>query len=291
MGDNNVYTNLMAARNLTVAADAAVRHPKRAAELRVDEEEIASWRDAAAAMVIPFDADLNITPQCEGFTRYRKWDFAATQPGDYPLLLHYHNYLLYSSQVIKQADLVFALYTCGDRFDPEQKARDFDYYEAITVRDSSLSAAIQAIVAAEVGHLELAYDYLTETALTDLRDHALNTRDGLHLAALAGTWLAAVAGFGGMRDHGKTLSFAPRLPSRLTRLSFGLLYRGRRLRVHIRGDAAQYELLDGKPLEILHHGENLKVTADSPQTRPLPPTPQRPAPQPPPGRSPNPGHG
>ena len=94
-----------------------------------------------------------------------------------------------------------------------------------------------------------------------------------------------------MRDHGKTLSFAPRLPSRLTRLSFGLLYRGRRLRVDIRGDAAQYELLDGKPLEILHHGESLTVTADSPQARPLPPTPQRPAPHQPPGRSPNLGHG
>ena len=290
LGDNNVYTNLMAARNLTVAADVAVRHPKQSAELGVDEEEIASWRDAAL-MVIPFDAELNVTPQCEGFTRYRKWDFAATQPNDYPLLLHYHNYLLYSSQVVKQADLVFALYTCGDRFDPEQKARDFDYYEGITVRDSSLSAAIQAIVAAEVGHVELAYDYLTETAFTDLRDHALNTRDGLHLAALAGAWLAAVAGFGGMRDHGKTLSFAPRLPSRLTRLSFGLLYRGLRLRVDIAGDAAQYELLDGKPLEILHHGENVTVTADSPQARPLPPIPQRPAPHQPPGRSPNLGHG
>ncbi len=291
MGDNNVYTNLMAARNLTVAADVAVRHPKRAAELRVDEEEIASWRDAAAAMEIPFDAELNVTPQSEGFTRYRKWDFTRTQPDDYPLLLHYHNYLLYSSQVVKQADLVFALYTCGDRFDPEQKARDFDYYEGITVRDSSLSAAIQAIVAAEVGHVELAYDYLTETAFTDLRDHALNTRDGLHLAALAGAWLAAVAGFGGMRDHGKTLSFAPRLPSRLTRLSFGLLYRGRRLRVDIAGDAAQNELLDGKPLEILHHGESVTVTADSPQARPLPPIPQRPAPHQPPGRSPNLGQG
>ena len=277
----------MAARNLTVAAEAAVRHPKRAAELGVEEEEVASWRDAAAAMVIPFDADLNITPQCEGFTRYRKWDFAATPPEGYPLLLHYHNYLLYSSQVVKQADLVFALYLCGDRFDPEQKARDFDYYEGITVRDSSLSASIQAIVAAEVGHLDLAYDYLNETAFTDLRDLAHNTRDGLHIAALAGAWLAAVAGFGGMRDHGKILSFAPRLPSRLTQLSFGLLYRGRRLRVGIRCDAAQYELLEGKPLVILHHGERLTVTTGSCQTRPLPPMAQHPAPQPPPGRAPS----
>ena len=286
LGDNNVYTNLMAARNLVTAADVAIRHPMRAAELGVNEEEIAGWRDAAAAMVVPFDAELNVTPQCEGFTRLRKWDFTKTQPNDYPLLLHYHNYMLYSSQVVKQADLVFALYTCGDRFDAEQKARDFAYYESITVRDSSLSAAIQAIVAAEVGHPELAYDYLNETAFTDLRDLASNTRDGLHLAALAGTWLAAVAGFGGMRDHGETLSFAPRLPSRLTRLRFGLLYRGQPLRVDIRPHTAQYELLDGKPFEILHYGEPVTVTANSPESRPLPSTAQRAAPHPPLGRSP-----
>jgi alpha,alpha-trehalose phosphorylase len=291
LGDNNVYTNVMAARNLLVAADVAVRHPKRAAELGVNEEEIASWRDAADAMVIPSDPDVQVTPQCEGFTRFRKWNFKTTQPDDYPLLMHYHNYTLYSSQVVKQADLVFALYAGGDRFDAEQKARDFDYYESITVRDSSLSAAIQAIVAAEVGHLDLAYDYLGETAFIDLRDLALNTRDGVHLAALSGSWLAAVAGFGGMRDYGKALSFAPRLPSQLTGLSFGLIYRGRPLRVNIRSREAQYELLDGKPLEILHHGENVTVTVGSPQTRPLPPLPQRPAPQPPPGRSPSRGQG
>jgi alpha,alpha-trehalose phosphorylase len=276
----------MAARNLVTAADVAIRHPGRAAELGANEEEIAGWRDAAASMVVPFDAKLNVTAQCEGFTQLRKWDFAKTQPNDYPLLLHYHNYMLYSSQVVKQADLVFALYMCGDRFDPEQKARDFDYYESITVRDSSLSAAIQAIVAAEVGRLELAYDYLIETAFTDLRDLAFNTRDGLHLAALAGAWLAAVAGFGGMRDHGETLSFAPRLPSRLTRLRFGLLYHGQPLRVDIRPHTAKYELLDGKPLEILHYGEPITVTVNCPETRPLPPTAQQVAPQSPPGRSP-----
>jgi alpha,alpha-trehalose phosphorylase len=284
--DNNVYTNLMAARNLAVAANVAVRHPTQAAELGVDDEEIASWRDAADAIVIPVDPDLKVTPQCEGFTRYRKWDFEATSPDEYPLLLHFHNYLLYSSQVVKQADLVFALYLCGDRFDSEQKTRDFEYYERITVRDSSLSAAIQAIVGAEVGHLELAYDYFRETAFIDLRDLAFNTRNGVHLAALAGTWLAAVAGFGGMRDHGETLSFAPRLPSRLAGLSFGLLYRGRRLRVDVRADAAHYELHDGEPLELLHHGERLTVAAGSPQTRPLPPAATRPAPRTPPGRSP-----
>jgi alpha,alpha-trehalose phosphorylase len=188
--------------------------------------------------------------------------------------------------VVKQADLVFALYACGDCFTTEQKARDFAYYERITVRDSSLSAAIQAIVAAEVGQLELAYDYFGETAFIDLRDLAFNTKDGVHLASLAGTWLVAVAGFGGMRDHGDTLAFAPRLPPKLSRLGFRLLYRGRRLRVEVHQDTADYELLAGEPLEIRHHDEPLTVHPGATETRALPPSP-RPAPvTPPPRRSP-----
>jgi alpha,alpha-trehalose phosphorylase len=284
--NNNVYTNLMAARNLRAAADLAVRHARRAAELDIDQEEIASWRDAADAMVVPFDADLGVTAQSEAFTRYRHWDFETTPPDDYPLLLHFPYYLLYSSQVVKQADLVFALYACGDHFDDEQKARDFDYYERITVRDSSLSASVQAIVAAEVGHLELAYDYFGETAFIDLRDLAFNTRDGLHLASLAGTWLVAVAGFGGMRDHGETLAFAPRLPSRLTRLTFRLIYRGRRMRIDVDPERARYELLDGDALGLIHHGEGLTVTPGLPETRPLPSAPRRAKPEQPPERTP-----
>jgi alpha,alpha-trehalose phosphorylase len=288
--DNNVYTNAMAARNLHSAADLVTRHPRRAAELGVDQEEIASWRDAARAVVIPYDHEIGVTQQSEAFTRYRTWPFDETRPDQYPLMLHFPYYLLYTSQVAKQADLVFALYTCGDRFDAEQKARDFDYYERITVRDSSLSACIQAIVAAEVGLPELAYDYFSETAFIDLRDLALNTRDGVHLAALAGTWLVAVAGFGGMRQHGETVAFAPRLPSRLTRLSFRLVYRGRRLRVSVDHEGADYELLDGDPLTVLHHGESLTLSTDAPHRRTLPPLPHRPAPQQPPGREPRSRH-
>jgi alpha,alpha-trehalose phosphorylase len=180
--DNNVFTNLMAARNLRAAADVADRYPDRATEFGIDQTEVAAWRGAANAMVVPFDNDLGVTQQSEGFTRYRSLDFAAIRPDEYPLLLHFPYYLLYSSLVVKQADLVFALYVCGDCFAPEQKRKDFEYYERITVRDSSLSACIQAIVAAEVGHLELAYDYFRETALVDLHDIAGNIANGLHLA-------------------------------------------------------------------------------------------------------------
>ena len=282
--DNNVFTNLMAQRNLRAAADGADRYPARAAELDVDDHEVASWRKAADEMVVPFDEELGVTSQSEGFTRYRHWDFAATSRGEYPLLLHYPYYLLYSSQVVKQADLVFALYSCGDRFDAEQKRRDFDYYEPITVRDSSLSASIQGVVAAEVGHRQLAYEYFRETAFVDLRDLSGTTADGLHLASLAGAWLVAVAGFGGLRDHGDTLAFAPCVTDPITRLSFRLLYRGRRLRIEVDPDGARYELLDGEPLEVLHYGEPITLELGSTQARTCP-APREPAPvEPPPAR-------
>jgi alpha,alpha-trehalose phosphorylase len=266
LADNNVFTNLMAARNLRVAADVSERWPERAAELQVAEEEIARWRAAADAVVVPYDAELGVTAQADGFTRYRRWNGVLTGPQQRPLLLHVPYYLLYSSQIVKQADLVFALYLCGDCFDGEQKRRDFDYYEAITVGDSSLSASIQGVVAAEVGRLDLAYDYFRETALVDLHDTDGNTDDGLHLAALAGAWLVAVAGFGGLRDHGDTLDFAPRLPPRLSRLRLRLTYRGRRLCVDVQGETAQYELLEGDPLEVRHYGTPLLLELGTPRT-------------------------
>jgi alpha,alpha-trehalose phosphorylase len=280
--DNNTFTNLMAARNLRVAAEVAERHAERAAELKVEADEIATWRRAAEEIVVPFDLELGVTPQSEGFTRYRRWNFATTPPDAYPLLLNYPYYVLYSSQVVKQADLVFALYLCGERFSTEQKQRDFDYYESITVRDSSLSASIQAIVAAEVGHLDLAYAYLRETALVDLTDANANTVDGLHLASLSGAWLATVAGFGGMRDHNDRLTFAPRrLPAPLTRLAFRLVYRDRRLRVELGTHDARYELVDGDRFELVHHGETVVLEPGEVRSLPCPePPPTAPVKQP-----------
>jgi hypothetical protein len=137
---------------------------------------------------MPYDERLGVHPQAEGFTNHDQWDFRHTRTDQYPLLLHFPYFDLYRKQVVKQADLVLAMYLCGDAFTPEEKLRNFAYYDAITVRDSSLSASVQAILAAEVGALDLAYDYLGEAALIDLDDRERNTRDGLHLASLAGSW-------------------------------------------------------------------------------------------------------
>ena len=286
IADNNVYTNLMAQRNLRAAADSAAHHPRRAAELGVDHDEAAGWRDAAEAMLLPYDETLGLHPQAEGFFEHAPWDFTATAPEQYPLLLHVPYFDLYRKKVVKQADLVLALYLRGDAFTPEQKARNFEYYEPLTVRDSSLSASTQAVIAAEVGHLQLAYDYFGEAALLDLDDLEHNTRDGLHIASLAGASIAAVAGFGGMRDHDGLLCFTPRLPEDLTRLTFRLCFRGRRLLIDVRPEYATYSLREGASLEISHYGEQATLTASEPLTRPIPPVLAREPPRQPPGREP-----
>jgi alpha,alpha-trehalose phosphorylase len=233
IADDNVYTNLMARDNLLAAADVAERYPDRARELGIDAEESASWRDAAQSMYIPYDEAMGVHPQAAVFTRHQVWDFARTSPEQYPLLLHFPYFDLYRKQVVKQADLVLAMHLCSQDFTAEQKARNFDYYEPLTVRDSSLSACTQAVMAAEVGHLGLAFDYLGEAALLDLHDLEHNTRDGVHIASLAGTWIALVAGFAGLRHRSGMVRFAPRLPEGLNRLAFTLMLRGNRLRVEI----------------------------------------------------------
>lgn len=284
---DNVFTNLMAAHNFRTAADACNRHAETAYEMGVSNEETAAWRNAPGSAHIPHDDHLGVHQQCEGFTKLREWNF--TDDTVYPLLLHQPYVRLYPSQVIKQADLVLAMQWHSHAFTDDQKARNVDYYERCTVRDSSLSACTQAVMCAEVGHLELAHDYTQEAALIDLRDLQHNTRDGLHMASLAGTWTALVAGFGGLRDDEHILSLDPQLPEEISRLKFGLRWRKYRLAAEITHDEVTYMLRDGPDgqLAIRHAGAELTLTTRGPTTvtlhprRALLPTPEQP-----PGRAP-----
>jgi len=269
VADNNVYTNLMAQRNLLAACDVAERNNDEAHELGITATEISGWRRAAQAMVVPFDHALGVHSQSERFTDHEVWDFEATSPEDYPLLLHFPYFDLYRKQVVKQADLVLAMFLRGDAFSIEQKRLNFDYYERLTVRDSSLSACCQSVIAAEVGYLSLAYDYLAEAALMDLDDLEHNTRDGLHMASLAGTWIGLVAGLGGMRECGSTLKFAPRLPEGIARLSFNIEFRGRRLHVETTPSTTSYILKRGDDLEILHFADAVTVSASQTSVFPV----------------------
>ncbi len=271
--DNNVYTNLMAQRNLREAAEAVRRQPDVAGRLQVRQDEVETWLRAASLMAVPYDTQRGVHMQSDAFTHHEEWDFEGTPPEKYPLLLHYPYFEIYRKQVVKQADLVMALHLRGDAFTLEEKIANFAYYEARTTRDSSLSATQQAIVAAETGHLQLAYEYWAEAALTDLQNLHHNSGHGLHMASLAGGWSVAVAGFGGMRDHNGELTFGPRLPPTITRLRFRVVYRGRKLTVSVTPDKAIYRLVDGDPLDIRHHGRQVTVDHEDLELE-IPPGPQ-----------------
>ncbi|MEU8233407.1 glycosyl hydrolase family 65 protein [Actinoplanes sp. NPDC048967] len=270
VADDNVFTNLMAARNLRAAAAACARRPEAAERLGVRPDEPRAWQAAAEAVHVPYDERLGVHEQSAGFTRYAPWDFAPEHPGE-PLMLHAPYFQLYRRQVIKQADLVLALHWCPEAFTAEQKARNVDYYERVTVRDSSLSACTQAVMCAEVGHVELAHDYAWEAALVDLRDLHANTRDGLHLASLAGAWSAIVEGFGGLREHDDVLALAPRLPEGITGLRFRLRHSGLRLLVEAGPTTVRLSLRDGTDarLTIKLYGEPIELTAGAAVERPV----------------------
>ena len=287
IADNNVYTNLMAQRNLRAAAASCRRYPRRAAELGVTAKEVAHWRRCAEAVLVPYDEQLGVHPQSEGFTKHAPLEFDQLSAEQYPLLLHLPYFQLYRKQVVKQADLVLAMQLRGDAFTPEQKAANFAYYEGLTVRDSSLSACTQSVMAAEVGCMDLAYDYAAEAALMDLHDLMHNTGSGLHIASLAGAWISLVAGFGGMRDNSGVLLFAPRLPPGLDRLAFTITHRGQRLRVETDGREATYRLHNhGSTLDLVHHGRRVTLSSGAPVTVEVPPAPVRPRPKQPAGREP-----
>jgi alpha,alpha-trehalose phosphorylase len=287
IADNNVYTNLMARQNLWSAADVAARHPDVADRLGIDGDEIATWRKAGDAMVVPFDERLGVHPQSEGFTDHEVWDFAATPTDKYPLLLNFPYFQLYRKQVVKQADLVLAMQKHGEAFTFEQKDRNFRYYEALTVRDSSLSACTQSVMASELGYMELAHAYLGEAALMDLDDLARNTKDGLHMASLAGAWSALVEGFGGMRAREGRLSFSPRLPQAVSQLAFRVRYRGRRIAVVATHGEAVYERVEGPPITLRCHDTELEL-GDGPVRMAIPPLERPDAPSQPARRAPRP---
>jgi alpha,alpha-trehalose phosphorylase len=287
IADNNVYTNMMAKRNL-LAAVAALTAPEtdRSKWPDISDHEIETWKRAADHMRLCYDERLRVHPQADGFTDHAVWDFDNTSAAQYPLLLNYPYFDLYRKQVVKQADLVLALFRASHEFADDEKQRDFEYYEPLTVRDSSLSACIQAIVAAETGHVDLAYDYWGEAALMDLDDLEHNTSDGLHIASLAGSWMVAVNGFGGLRDTEGSLSFRPRLPGALRSLTFNLMFRGVHLSVAISPTEARYTSPSDQHIDLLHYGEAVRVGPGGTQIRPIPEITQRPRPRQPPGREP-----
>jgi alpha,alpha-trehalose phosphorylase len=270
--NDNAYTNLIARLNLNYAAtvleDLREREPYSYGVLREDvglrDDEVVAWRRAAESMHVPYDKVKGINPQDAQFLEREVWDFGATPPDKYPLLLHYHPLVIYRHQVLKQADVVLAMFLLGNEFSPEQKHRNFDYYDPLTTSDSSLSPPVHCIIAAEIGNEELAMQHFRLTALTDLANVAGNTRHGVHVAATGGTWMALVYGFGGLRDFDGRIDFDPHLPAAWSRLRFPLRVRTCQLVVDLTRDHISFELREGTELHIAVRGKAITVASGQP---------------------------
>ena len=233
---------------------------------KLEAFESAQWRRAADRMHVPFDEMLGVHPQDSSFLDKPDWDFENTPSENYPLLLSYHPLVLYRHQVIKQADVVLAMFLLGHEFSEDIKRKNFDYYNPLTTGDSSLSVCIESIAAWELGYREKAIEYLRYTALMDLANVGGNVRDGVHVASLAGSWMAIVYGLAGMRDHHGQLSFEPNGTLDAT-VNFPLNVRGQELQVTIKGQEVTYLLRKGSGLEIEHRGEMIQLQPDTPVVR------------------------
>ncbi|MFP3914713.1 MAG: glycoside hydrolase family 65 protein [Actinomycetota bacterium] len=267
--DDNAYTNLMAQMNLRYTADCVHRmrtsQPRRWEALRrkvgLADAEVEQWEKAADQMHVGHDPNLGITSQDKSFLAKERWDFEAVGVDRHPLLLHFHPLAIYRYQVLKQADVVMAMFLLGEEFSPELKRANFEYYDPLTTGDSSLSACVQAIMAADIGEADLAMLYFRKALFTDLADLHGNTTDGIHLASAGGVWMTLIYGMAGMRDTGGQISFDPRLPSEWRAIVFKLLVRGVRLSVDLDHDRVALTTDEGK-VDVSVRGMTVTATPD-----------------------------
>ncbi|BDZ37465.1 glycoside hydrolase family 65 protein [Microbacterium suwonense] len=270
--NDNLFTNVMARYNLRFAArivgEMAEQDPAayRALVERtgLDAGERDAWERAAEAIHIPYSDSLGIHPQDSFFLEREVWDLEGTPADKRPLLLHYHPLVIYRFQVLKQADVVLALFLQGNHFTAEEKLDDFDYYDPLTTGDSTLSAVVQSIMAAEVGYQDLAREYFEQALFVDLGDLHHNAADGVHVASAGGVWTTLVCGFGGMRDHDGLLSFDPRLPVDWPELSYPLQWHGTDLRISVTSDLLRVEARSGDPVDFSVRGVEYRVAVGEP---------------------------
>jgi alpha,alpha-trehalose phosphorylase len=266
--NNNTYTNMMAQEHLRFAVyvrDIMLEHaPDKLSRLKdklsLKDTEFNDWLAAADQMYFRRDLKRGIYGQDDSFLEKATWDFDNTPAEKYPLLLHYHYLNIYRKQVLKQADVVMAIYLLPNLFSRAEKKRNFDFYEPLTTHDSSLSASIHAIVASELGYQDRAYEFFCESSRLDLDDYHSNVKDGLHFANMAGNWLALVNGFAGMREINQVLHFSRMFcPPRWEGFKFRLQFRGRILEIAVNSEEMSYQLLSGPSLEIIHRNAPLHL--------------------------------
>jgi maltose phosphorylase len=259
--NNNWYTNRIAAWTLSYTLeviDLLVKNGQsgRITSLGLTDEELAKWKEIMAKMYLPYDPELDVFVQHDTFLDKDLMSVEQLSLEDRPLNQKWSWDKILRSCFIKQADVLQGLYFFNHDYSMEEKRRNFEFYEPMTVHESSLSPCIHAILAAELGLEEKAYEMYNRTARLDLDNYNNDTEDGLHITSMTGSWLAIVQGFAGMRTANETLSFAPFIPSTWDQYTFKIGYRGHNIKVEVNKETLVISQ-EGSDLSLKIYGEDV----------------------------------
>jgi maltose phosphorylase len=266
--NNNWYTNTLGAWTLQFTLDAIAKVKKqsasRFAEIAkttsfAEDKEASKWKDIIEKMYYPFDEKRGVILQQDGFLDKEILTVNDLRPEDRPINQKWSWDRILRSCFIKQADVLQGIYLFEDRFDKEAIKKNFDFYEPMTVHESSLSPCVHAILASVIGYKEKAYEMYLRTARLDIDDYNNDTEDGCHITSMAGTWMSVVKGFGGMRVKDGTLHFTPFIPDQWKSYSFRLEFRGRVIKVVVEKNSVNTVLEHGEPLEVYINGSKKTV--------------------------------
>ncbi|KAA8999661.1 glycoside hydrolase family 65 protein [Paenibacillus spiritus] len=265
--NNNWYTNRMAAWTMEYTLETlnylkeneASRYEELVDKLGLEESETSLWADMIAKMYYPADEERGIFLQQDGFLDKEIVPVKDLAPENLPLNQKWSWDRILRSCYIKQADVLQGLYFLGDRYDLDTKKRNFDFYEPITVHESSLSPCIHAILACELGYREKAYEMYLRTSRLDLDNYNNDTEDGCHTTSMAGTWMSIVHGFGGLRVHDGRLVLQPSNPGHWTSYSFKIVFRGSRLKISVTDREVIVANETDVPAQLKVYGEELTV--------------------------------
>ena len=277
--NNNYYTNAMAKIHLGFVCDLLVllqnedpiKYVNLIDELAINQDEIALWRKIEEKLYLPHQDALNLTPQDDSFFDKKPWDFSNTPKDKYPLLLHFHPLSIYRHQVLKQADVILANFLQDDLVDIELKRNNLNFYEAITTHDSTLSACTHSLAYSETGDFLIAFKYFEDTLLTDLNNLHNNSEQGVHTAAMAGSWMCITHGFSGLRLREDYVSFTPKLPKQWKGICFKLILRGCQIEIQLSRDKVNYQLISGSELTLKHYNQKFSLNSShSTKEMPIP---------------------
>ncbi|MFC6206759.1 glycoside hydrolase family 65 protein [Levilactobacillus tongjiangensis] len=258
--DNNWDTNMLAQWTLKYTLEILGKVDQETAKkLAISDEEKAKWQDIVKRMYLPYDKDLNIFVQHDGFLDKDIEPVSSIPADQRPINQHWSWDKILRSPYIKQGDVLQGIWDFIDDYTPEQKKSNFDFYEPLTVHESSLSPAIHSVLASDLGYKDKAVELYSRTARLDLDNYNNDTTDGLHITAMTGGWIAVVQGFAGMRVRNGQLHYAPFLPKTWTSYTFRQVFHGRLVEVSVHADGPHFKLISGDPLTIDVAGESVEL--------------------------------